>query len=127
MRVPRGIAGSCAFPLVNTMKFDIFSMAAPIVAVGLAAEVLLPYGLLWLSDEFLFDIPDWALWFAFGGPPVAGVVTFFGEVLSVREGFFLKKRSKKLLHVDPVFEATLGLNLQKFFGSFFQKRTASLL
>jgi hypothetical protein len=40
---------------------------------------------------------------------------------------FLKKRSKKLLHIlASVFPDTLGLDSQKFFGSFFQKRTACL-
>jgi hypothetical protein len=39
----------------------------------------------------------------------------------------LKKRSKKLLHIlASVFPDTLGLDSQKFFGSFFQKRTACL-
>jgi hypothetical protein len=40
---------------------------------------------------------------------------------------FLKKRSKKLLSVSAsVFPDRLSSNEQKFFGSFFQKRTASL-
>jgi hypothetical protein len=39
----------------------------------------------------------------------------------------LKKRSKKLLIISAsVFPDGLGLDLQKFFGSFFQKRTACL-
>jgi hypothetical protein len=36
----------------------------------------------------------------------------------------LKKRSKKLLFVELGAGATRGLNRQKFFGSFFQKRTS---
>jgi hypothetical protein len=39
---------------------------------------------------------------------------------------FLKKRSKKLLSVSAAaFPVRLSPNEQKFFGSFFQKRTAS--
>jgi hypothetical protein len=41
---------------------------------------------------------------------------------------FLKKRSKKLLFVlASDFPDGLSLHEQKFFGSFFQKRTASFL
>jgi hypothetical protein len=40
--------------------------------------------------------------------------------------FFFEKRSKKLLSVLALaFPDRLGPNEQKFFGSFFQKRTAS--
>jgi hypothetical protein len=43
-----------------------------------------------------------------------------------RKSSFLKKRSKKLLPVlASAFPDRLGQNEQKFFGSFFQKRTAS--
>jgi hypothetical protein len=43
-----------------------------------------------------------------------------------RKSSFLKKRSKKLLSVlASAFPDRLGPNEQKFFGSFFQKRTAS--
>jgi hypothetical protein len=37
---------------------------------------------------------------------------------------FLKKRSKKLLQFGARVAATRALEKQKFFGSFFQKRTA---
>jgi hypothetical protein len=41
----------------------------------------------------------------------------------------LKKRSKKLLQMRPAISSTIGTgagrNRQKFFGSFFQKRTPS--
>jgi hypothetical protein len=45
-----------------------------------------------------------------------------------REGSasFLKKRSKRLLSVWRKADAEFRLNEQKFFGSFFQKRTPSL-
>ena len=96
MRAHRGIVRSHDVPIVTMMKFDLFSVAAPIIAVGLAAEVLLPYGLLWLSNEFLFDIPNWALWFALVGPPVAGMATFVGEVLTMRrKAFFFEKKKQK--------------------------------
>jgi hypothetical protein len=36
---------------------------------------------------------------------------------------FLKKRSKKLLHVGLSFSTGTRASVQKFFGSFFQKRT----
>jgi hypothetical protein len=53
---------------------------------------------------------------------------FRREIKSVKQRSisFLKKRTKKLLSVGvpwPIVSA----NEQKFFGSFFQKRTASLL
>jgi hypothetical protein len=45
-----------------------------------------------------------------------------------RKSSFLKKRSKKLLSVlASAFQDRLSPNEQKFFGSFFQKRTASFL
>jgi hypothetical protein len=40
---------------------------------------------------------------------------------------FLKKRTKKLLRLDPAAETATGPDSQKFFGSFFQKRTSCLL
>jgi hypothetical protein len=36
---------------------------------------------------------------------------------------FLKKRSKKLLFSGACLEAVTRAKMQKFFGSFFQKRT----
>jgi hypothetical protein len=44
----------------------------------------------------------------------------------VRRPSFLEKRSKKLPPIlAAAFPERLGLMSQKFFGSFFQKRTAS--
>jgi hypothetical protein len=40
---------------------------------------------------------------------------------------FLKKRSKKLLDPGLSLSGEARLNVQKFFGSFFQKRTSLLL
>jgi hypothetical protein len=59
----------------------------------------------------------------------AGSLALF--VTKVQEGSisFLKKRNKKLLFVSPAWEPDsrqrCRVNRQKFFGSFFQKRTAS--
>jgi hypothetical protein len=39
---------------------------------------------------------------------------------------FLKKRSKKLLRSSARFATGAQANIQKFFGSFFQKRTGCL-
>jgi hypothetical protein len=50
-----------------------------------------------------------------------------GEILKEESSSFLKKRTKKLL---PFWYGVWGsgeLNNQKFFGSFFQKRTAFFL
>jgi hypothetical protein len=41
-----------------------------------------------------------------------------------KESSFLKKRSKKLLPLGARGHLTARLNRQKFFGSFFQKRTS---
>jgi hypothetical protein len=40
---------------------------------------------------------------------------------------FLKKRSKKLLHIGAAVVLPASPEDQKFFGSFFQKRTACFL
>jgi hypothetical protein len=39
-----------------------------IVGIGMAAEVILPWILIWISDVFLFDVPAWSQWLVFGGP-----------------------------------------------------------
>jgi hypothetical protein len=38
---------------------------------------------------------------------------------------FLKKRTKKLLDPGPSLSGKAAANMQKFFASFFQKRSAS--
>ena len=43
-------------------------------AIGLAAEVILPWALIWLSDTFFFDIPAWSQWVVFGGPPALSLL-----------------------------------------------------
>jgi hypothetical protein len=49
------------------------------------------------------------------------------ELQPERKAFFLEKRSKKLFSGRARFiRRGLGQNNRKFFGSFFQKRTASL-
>ncbi len=49
------------------------AVIVPLCTAALAAEVLLPWCLVWLSDRFLFDIPGWSLWLVFAGPHVAGL------------------------------------------------------
>jgi hypothetical protein len=39
-----------------------------IVGIGMAAEAILPWVLILISDIFLFDVPAWSLWVVFGGP-----------------------------------------------------------
>lgn len=39
-----------------------------IVGIGMAAEMILPWILIWISDVFLFDVPAWSQWLVFGGP-----------------------------------------------------------
>ena len=53
------------------MKPSIALAIVPLCTAALAAEVLLPWGLVWLSDRFLFDIPGRSLWVVFAGPPGA--------------------------------------------------------
>ena len=46
----------------------------PILAILLAAlvaEIILPWLLIGISNLYLFDIPAWALWLIFAGPPAA--------------------------------------------------------
>lgn len=45
-----------------------------ILLAGLAAEMILPWAVLWLSDVFFFDIPTWSQWLVFGFPPVLTVL-----------------------------------------------------
>jgi hypothetical protein len=39
-----------------------------ILGIGMAAEVILPWVLILISDIFLFDVPAWSQWLVFGGP-----------------------------------------------------------
>jgi hypothetical protein len=55
---------------------NVMSRAKPspiivIFCVGLMAEFILPWAVIWLSDMFFFDIPGWSLWLLFGAPPGA--------------------------------------------------------
>jgi hypothetical protein len=45
-----------------------------IFCVGLIAEFILPWAVIWLSDMFFFDIPGWSLWLLFGAPPVLSLL-----------------------------------------------------
>jgi hypothetical protein len=50
--------------------------------------------------------------------------TPFSWAMKEERTSFLKKRSKKLLDYGTRVAAGMGASMQKFFGSFFQKRTA---
>jgi hypothetical protein len=39
-----------------------------IVATGLAAGVIVPWAVIWVSDLLFFDVPAWSQWVIFGGP-----------------------------------------------------------
>ena len=45
-----------------------------ILSTGLAAEVILPWVAIWLSDTLFFDIPAWSLWLLFGVPPAVSLM-----------------------------------------------------
>jgi len=45
-----------------------------ILLTGLAAEMILPWAVLLLSDVFFFDIPTWSQWLVFGFPPALTVL-----------------------------------------------------
>jgi hypothetical protein len=45
-----------------------------ILLTGLAAEMILPWVVLWLSDVFFFDIPAWSQWLVFGFSPALTVL-----------------------------------------------------
>ena len=39
----------------------------PFLVAGLAGQVIVPLGAIWLSDAFAFDIPAWWKWLILGG------------------------------------------------------------
>jgi hypothetical protein len=45
-----------------------------IFCIGLMAEFILPWAVIWLSDMFFFDIPGWSLRLLFGGPPALSLL-----------------------------------------------------
>ena len=45
-----------------------------ILFFGVAAELLVPWTVIWLSDLFVFDVPVWAAWAIFGGPLALGLL-----------------------------------------------------
>jgi hypothetical protein len=45
-----------------------------ILCAGLVTEMILPWIVIWLSDIFVFDIPIWSEWLAFGLPPVLSLL-----------------------------------------------------
>ena len=54
----------------------------PILVAGLAAECVLPWTLIGLSDLFLFDTPAWSLWLVFAGPPVITLVAILAHLVA---------------------------------------------
>jgi hypothetical protein len=44
------------------------------VAPILMAEFILPWAAIWLSNIFLFHIPEWSLWLLFGGRPALSLL-----------------------------------------------------
>jgi hypothetical protein len=59
-----------------------------ILSIGLAAELALPWAVIWLSDIFFFDIPAWSRWVVFGVPAAL-------SVLATLIYWALRKRSKQ--------------------------------
>ena len=45
-----------------------------IVATGLAAGVVVPWAVIWVSDLLFFDVPAWSQWVIFGGPAALSLV-----------------------------------------------------
>jgi hypothetical protein len=43
-------------------------LAIGALLAGLAAEVVVPWAVIWLSNVLIFDIPAWSLWLVFGVP-----------------------------------------------------------
>lgn len=60
-----------------------------ILGIGLVAELVVPWAVIWLSDMFVFDIPDWSRWLVFGSPLALSLVA----VLTYRAFRALSKRS----------------------------------
>lgn len=50
------------------MNTSLLNQFVPAFSFFLTAEALLPWGLLWLSDEFLFEVPYDTVWVASGSP-----------------------------------------------------------
>lgn len=44
------------------------SQVTPFLVAGLVGEVIVPWGVVWLSDMLGFDVPAWSEWPIFGGP-----------------------------------------------------------
>jgi membrane protein implicated in regulation of membrane protease activity len=61
-----------------------------IFCIGLMAEFIIPWAVIWLSDMFFFDIPGWSLWLLFGGSPAL-------SLLAMLIHWALRTRSKQPL------------------------------
>ena len=58
----------------NAMLRERTSPIIVIFCIGLMAEFILPWAVIWLSDMLFFDIPGWSLWLLFGGPPALSLL-----------------------------------------------------
>jgi hypothetical protein len=48
--------------------------AVVVLGAALAAGLILPWAVIWLSDFFVFDTPDWLRWVVFAGPLALGLL-----------------------------------------------------
>jgi hypothetical protein len=69
-----------------------------VLCIGLTAEAVLPWSVIWLSDTFLFDIPGWSLWLIFGAPAALTVLA----VLTCRATQIMCTSRARSLGLGPV-------------------------
>jgi hypothetical protein len=65
-----------------------------ILCIGLAAELILPWAVIWLSDVFVFDIPAWLPWLVFGVPAALSLLAVLVYLTS-------RKRSQQPVRAWP--------------------------
>jgi hypothetical protein len=75
VRTPQSAATkrSTTAPEAAVMRYTV-SPVIIIFSTSLAAEVILPWVAIWLSDTLFFDIPGWSLWLLFGVPPAVSLM-----------------------------------------------------
>jgi hypothetical protein len=49
------------------------SVTTLILFFGMAGELVIPWLVIWLSDAFVFDVPEWLTWLSFAGPLAIGL------------------------------------------------------
>jgi hypothetical protein len=70
-----GVARTNRTPQSGTARGS--AAASPVVAIlsaGLAAEIVLPWVAIWVSDALFLDIPAWSLWLLFGVAPALSLL-----------------------------------------------------